>query len=73
MCTLRRGVSGLSPQVGDVVLVPDGSKSSWLLGRIVFLHPGRDGAVRVVTLRLRGKFTRRLTRLLYPLECASSV
>ena len=69
----RRGVSRLSPQVGDVVLVPDGSKSSWPLGRIVSLHPGRDGAVRVVTLRLRGKFTRRLTRLLYPLECASSV
>jgi hypothetical protein len=26
----------------------------------------------VVTLRLRGKLTRRLTRLLFPLECSAS-
>ena len=59
-----RGSAGLCPQVGDVVLVPDGSKTCWPLGRITSLLPGRDGVVRVVPLRLRGKLTRRLTRLL---------
>ena len=61
--------SGSQPKVGDVVLVAEGAKHNWPLARIVSLHPGRDGIVRVVTILLRGRRTRRLTRMLYPLEC----
>ena len=67
-----RNSTGPNPQVGDVVLVPEGSRATWPLGRITALHPGRDGKVRVVTICLRGKLTRRLTRLIYPLECGAS-
>lgn len=66
-----RSSSGIRPQVGDVVLVSDGTRGSWPLGRVTALHPGRDGVVRVVTIRLRGRLTRRLTRLLFPLECSA--
>jgi hypothetical protein len=67
----RRGTShGCTPTVGDVVLVSDGPRGSWPLGRIVALHPGKDSLVRVVSVLIRGKVTRRLVRLLFPLECA---
>lgn len=73
--TLRRwrgsSSSGNHPKVGDVVLVSEGSKGSWPLARVISLHPGRDGVVRMVTIQLRGRLTRRLTRMLFPLECSS--
>ena len=72
--TLRqwRGVSspGQHPQVGDVVLVSEGPKGSWPLARVSKLHPGRDGIVRMATVILRGRPTRRLTRMLFPFECS---
>ena len=67
----RSGTSrGCTPAVGDVVLVSDGPRGGWPLGRIVALHPGRDCAVRVVSVKIRGKVTRRLVRMLFPLECS---
>lgn len=73
--TLRRWrglfTSGSHPKVGDVVLVSEGPKGSWPLARVMSLHPGRDGIVRMVTILLRGRLTRRLTRMLFPLECSS--
>jgi hypothetical protein len=65
-----RSSPGLQPKVGDVVLVAEGANHNWPLGRIEALNPGRDGIVRVVTILLRGRRTRRLTRMLYPLECS---
>ena len=62
--------SGAHPKVGDVVLVSEGAKGSWPLARVMSLHPGRDGVVRMVTILLRGRLTRRLTRMLFPLECS---
>ena len=61
---------GIHPQVGDVVLVSEGLKDQWPLARVMSLHPGRDGVVRMATILLRGRLTRRLTRRLFPLECA---
>jgi hypothetical protein len=63
-----RDSAGIEPKVGDVVLVSEGPKGAWPLGRIVALHPGKDGFVRVVSVLIRGRVTRRLTRMLYPLE-----
>lgn len=72
--TLRqwRGLSspGVNPQVGDVVLLSEGPKGQWPLARVMSLHPGRDGVVRMATVLLRGRLTRRLTRMLFPLECS---
>lgn len=73
--TLRQwrnsGSSGVRPQVGDVAILREGAiKNNFTLVRVIALHPGRDGVVRVVTVRLRGRHTRRLVRSLYPLECS---
>jgi len=40
--------------VGDVVLVlnSDTPRRSWPLGRIVTVHPGHDGRVRVMEVRI---------------------
>lgn len=40
-------------EIGEMVLVQDDrlSSSKWPLGRIVAVHPGNDGFVRVVSVR----------------------
>jgi len=56
--------------VGDVVLVmnTETPRGTWPLGRIVSVHPGRDGHVRVVTVKVgQAVFTRPVT-VLCPLE-----
>lgn len=52
-----RATKGCSPpvaiEVGRVVIINEDNvpPASWPLGKIVKLHPGKDGVVRVVTLR----------------------
>ena len=57
---------------GDVVLIKEDNsrKQDWLLGRIVEVHPGRDGLVRSVTLKTKGGFLRRSIQRLHPIEAA---
>jgi len=57
-------------KVGDMVLIlsPDTPRAHWPLGRIVQVHPGRDGRVRVATVQVGNtKMTRPIVRLC-PLE-----
>ena len=66
---LLRGNPDLWPRVGDVVLIhDDGPRSLWKLGKITGLHGGRDGLVRVASLKTSlGATTRPIVKL-YPLE-----
>ncbi|XP_070579291.1 uncharacterized protein [Ptychodera flava] len=57
-------------QVDDIVLVisPDTQRGHWPLGRVTEVHPGRDGHVRVVTVKVgKSKFLRPVTKVC-PLE-----
>ena len=55
----RTGRAVRQPKLGDIVLVNDRGTSKipiprtrWNLGRIVALHPGRDGTVRSVDVHM---------------------
>ena len=57
--TSRTGRAVRQPKIDDIVLVNDRATSKipiprtkWNLGRIVVLHPGRDGTVRSVDVRM---------------------
>ena len=57
--TSRHGFDVREPKVGDTVLINDKASSKvkiprnrWNLGRILTLHPGRDGKVRSVDVRM---------------------
>ena len=55
-----------SPTVGSLVLIKEDNVPPllWPLGRIIELHPGSDGRVRVVTLRTtKGILTRPIVKL----------
>lgn len=58
--------------IGSLVLVKDERlpPSKWLLARITNTHPGKDGLVRVVTLRhIGGTFDRPITKIcVLPME-----
>ena len=56
-------------QVGNVVLLKDTDLfgRSWPLARVVEVHPGDDGYVRVVTIKSRRKLYRRAICKLIPL------
>ncbi|XP_062538290.1 uncharacterized protein LOC134206581 [Armigeres subalbatus] len=67
----KKAGSATNIQVGQIVLVQDEGKPSisWPLARIVQIHPGDDGVVRVATLRtLSGTYKRSISRI-YPLPC----
>ncbi|BES97016.1 Retrotransposon protein [Nesidiocoris tenuis] len=54
-------------RVNDLVLLRDvdSSPTHWPLGRVIEVHPGQDGVVRVVTLRMaRGVFKRPAVKLI---------
>ena len=58
----------LQPRVGDLCLIKSEltSPARWPLARIVKLHPGSDGLIRVVTLRTaRSEFIRPIAKLVY--------
>ncbi|ELT96512.1 hypothetical protein CAPTEDRAFT_143021 [Capitella teleta] len=55
--------------VGDVVLVNDGTpRGQWPMARIVEVHPDKEGVVRVVSIRMRGRIFARLVHKLCLLE-----
>ncbi|XP_043203715.1 uncharacterized protein LOC122371441 [Amphibalanus amphitrite] len=62
-----------NPAIGDLVIIrenPYQSRSLWPMGRIVELHPGRDGLTRVATLRRAdGTTSTRPVQRLHRLEC----
>ena len=52
--------------VGDIVLLvtPNSPRSHWPLGRIIEVHPGSDGLVRVVKVKCKQQeLIRSVTRL----------
>ena len=55
---------------GQIVLISDEKlkRSQWKLGRIVKVHPGRDGLVRSVTLKTNKGELRRPVQKLHLLE-----
>ncbi|XP_075990299.1 uncharacterized protein LOC142985945 [Anticarsia gemmatalis] len=50
---------------GDIVIVHDANlpPGKWALGRVVKLHPGKDGFVRVVSAKLEESFSKRMAEL----------
>ncbi|XP_047543294.1 uncharacterized protein LOC125075630 [Vanessa atalanta] len=53
-------------QIGDLVIIHDTNlpPGKWLLGRVVDLHPGKDGHVRVVTVKTKnGNIQRPVVKL----------
>lgn len=57
-------------QVGDIVLVGDDNKKrqDWKLGRILELHPGKDGHAHVADVKTSHSVLLRPLQRLYPLE-----
>uniref|UniRef100_A0A1B0D849 DUF5641 domain-containing protein n=1 Tax=Phlebotomus papatasi TaxID=29031 RepID=A0A1B0D849_PHLPP len=52
-------------KVGEVILFLDETQSGskWVLGQVSAVHPGKDGKVRVLTIRTpRGTYTRAITK-----------
>ncbi|XP_055714378.1 uncharacterized protein LOC129808617 [Phlebotomus papatasi] len=52
-------------KVGEIILFLDETQSGskWVLGQVSAVHPGRDGKVRVLTIRTpRGTYTRAITK-----------
>ena len=58
---------------GDIVLVMayDLPRGHWPLGRIVSVHPGKDGHIRVVKVRIGETILTRPITKICPLECES--
>ncbi|KAH9634958.1 hypothetical protein HF086_016519 [Spodoptera exigua] len=50
-----------SPDSGDIVLVRDNNlpPGKWAMGRVLKLHPGADGYVRVTTLKTQNGVIKR--------------
>ncbi|XP_049877550.1 uncharacterized protein LOC126374847 [Pectinophora gossypiella] len=48
-------------KLNDVVLVHEDNlpPGKWIMGRVVQLHPGKDGYTRVITLKTKGGFMKR--------------
>ena len=63
-------------KIGQIVLIKDDKSPplSWPLGRIIELHPGKDGIVRVVTGRTTtGSYRRAITNICFlPVELEPS-
>ena len=57
-------------KVGDLVLYEDGigKRAEWPLGRVLALHPGRDGLIRSATIKTAHGETRRPLQKLVLLE-----
>ncbi|GFX79100.1 DUF5641 domain-containing protein [Trichonephila clavipes] len=53
-------------KVGEIVIIKEDNipPATWLLGKLIETHPGKDGVVRVVTLRtVKGRFKRPIHKL----------
>ncbi|XP_076392692.1 uncharacterized protein LOC105661897 [Megachile rotundata] len=62
-------IQGEQPKVGDLVIIKEDNAPSmkWPLGRILHVHPGDDGIVRVVTVKTGSGIYKRSTTRLCPL------
>lgn len=59
------------PQTGDIAIIKDEDlpPAKWLLARIKELHTGRDGKIRVATLKCKYSVLKRLlSKLIFPLS-----
>ncbi|GFW05546.1 DUF5641 domain-containing protein [Trichonephila clavipes] len=53
-------------KVGEIVIIKEDNipPATWPLGKVIETHPGKDGVVRVVTLRtVKGRFKRPIHKL----------
>ena len=53
-------------KINDIVIVRDNNlpPNQWLLGKVIAIHPGSDGIIRVVTLKTQfGEMKRPITKL----------
>ncbi|XP_055711312.1 uncharacterized protein LOC129806617 [Phlebotomus papatasi] len=53
-------------KIGDVILLLDETQmgNKWILGQVEDIHPGRDGRIRVLTIRTtKGTYTRPITKV----------
>ena len=59
-----------SVAVGDIVLISEDrvTRGHWPMGRIIAVHPGKDGLLRTVTLRMQKGNLRRPIQRMYNLE-----
>ena len=59
-----------SIEIGDVVLISDDNvqRGKWPMGRIIKVHPGKDGLIRTATLQTQGGELRRPVQRLHRLE-----
>ena len=78
LSTLQKRTKGtretINIEVGDVVLIADDDKKplSWPLGKVIAVHPGKDGIVRAATIETAtGSFKRPVVKLrLLPLKAS---
>ena len=62
-----------SPSVDDVVIiVSEGNRAKWPLGRVTKLHPDDEGIIRIVEVVSRGNKMLKTVEKLVPLESAST-
>ena len=69
---LLNGVVRLRISVGDVVVLREDGMvpTQWPLARVVKVHTGCDGVVRVITLKTRdGTYTRPITKVVLFMPC----
>lgn len=61
--------SGANVELGKILLIKDENRKvhEWPLGRVIEVHPGKDGLVRVVTLRTEKGMLKRPIAKLSPL------
>ncbi len=71
----KKTKGGLTPTVGDVVIIGDNEKKrgEWQLGVVEELVTGKDGEVRVAKVRSRKSRLERAVQQLYPLELSCDV
>ncbi|KAJ8971652.1 hypothetical protein NQ317_015341 [Molorchus minor] len=57
------------PKIGTLVLIRDNNAppTQWKLGRLILLHPGDDGIVRVATVKTQSGTLKRPLNALSPL------
>lgn len=55
-------------KIDDIVLIQEDNlpPTNWLMGRIIKLHPGKDGIVRIVTLKTQNGETQRTINKISP-------
>ncbi|XP_050339493.1 uncharacterized protein LOC126765858 [Bactrocera neohumeralis] len=63
-----------NPVQGQIVIIKDEEThpAKWPLGKLIETHPGKDGNIRVVTLKLQNGILKRPVHKLCPLEVTNS-